>query len=476
MRTAWFSLLLLAALVPSSSDGGNLFDFESPAGATLFGAGVGESISSSIFEVDPETGATSNEVTALPSSQIFSLATQPGTNRIFCVYQDRGIQLIPGPGDTLPLLPIDGPGIFLGPPLSLGWIDPVTGEITRVADFSFESAPVFSGIPGITFDCEGNLYAVSGGSFPGESLEEIQEGPRLGPSQADGLVFSVNLLTGELTLIVEGATGDSHCLEFNPEDGLLYHFYTGEGRALETVHPVSGDLSDVPLGGSRYQAIQAVVYAGNGIFLGHQSGVDSFYAIRSDGQVEYVGPTPEDFEEIRGLTYSRAIGCPGASFQPDLLIGRRITDLRLDDFYTRTGKEQTVSGVRITARKGKSVVVPLEIQNDGSEFDRIRLGWGIVNLDSRGRRVGTGPRFRRQLFLRTPSGPRNVTAQISSRGTAMAPGESLLGFFKLTVRRQPARKVTDVLTTVSAVSLGDGSKVDVARARIRARIGGFHRN
>ncbi|MBN2561794.1 MAG: PEP-CTERM sorting domain-containing protein [Phycisphaerae bacterium] len=189
-------------------------------------------------------------------SGVLSLATQPGTNTLFGItYSTRG--------------PANG----------LVTIDPATGAFDFVVDMQdpIDPTPYFSTI---TFKPDGSLYTVAT--------------PDCG--WTPGAILEVDTGTGVLTdtgLTYGGVGGQA--IEFNPDDGLFYHFYNddsggGGNSFLETVDPVSGTVTPVGLTGYDFHAVNAVVYAGAGKFYAYDaaSGAGDLLEITTEGEVTWL--------------------------------------------------------------------------------------------------------------------------------------------------------------------------------------------
>ncbi len=197
--------------------------------------------------IDTDTFAITQTV-ALDGG-IYSLATQPGTNALFGLTQPFGGHLVT--------------------------IDPATGISTDVVQLvdPVDPTPYFSTI---TFTPDGSLYAVAT--------------PDCG--WTPGAILEVNMATGELTdtALTYGGYG-GQALEFNPDDGLFYHFYNESGGGtganfLETVDPVSGTVTPVALTGWDANAVNGVVYAGAGKFYAYDSSpAGDLLEITTDGVV-----------------------------------------------------------------------------------------------------------------------------------------------------------------------------------------------
>jgi len=204
--------------------------------------------------IDPDTFAIVQSVPL--ANDIYSLATQPGTDTLFGITYENG-----------------GNGLVT--------IDPATGTFTPVVELldPNDSRPYFSNI---TFTPDGSLYVVAT--------------PDCG--WTPGAILEVNMATGELTdtALTYGGHG-GQALEFNPDDGLFYHFYNdadlGEGNNfLETVDPVSGTVTPITLTGYDLNAVNGLVYAGAGKFYAYDAAelvsAGDLLEITADGVVTWL--------------------------------------------------------------------------------------------------------------------------------------------------------------------------------------------
>jgi guanyl-specific ribonuclease Sa len=127
----------------------------------------------------------------------------------------------------------------------LGILDPATGVITEIGDLG-------DNVSNITF-ANGALLAVTG---DGASVPET--------------LYSVNITTAAMTLITPLGNGnDGESIEFNPDDGLLYH-WSGWGTAniiMESINPTTLAITPIALTGATLANVGSSTYVGNGKFL-----------------------------------------------------------------------------------------------------------------------------------------------------------------------------------------------------------------
>ena len=207
---------------------------------------------------------------------IFSLAMQPGTNVLYGISYGVG-------GDNLVT------------------IDPVTGDMTSVVLFADPSDP-YPYYSGITFAPDGTLYAVA---TPDCGFDA-------------GAILEVDMGTGGLTdtgLTYSGEGGQS--LEFNPDDGLFYHFFNdgfggGGVASLETVDPLTGTVTDVPLTGYDYSVINGVVYAGDGKFYAYDNTVGDLLEVTTDGAATLLHTYATSYDG-HGLALDTYVPEPGSA-------------------------------------------------------------------------------------------------------------------------------------------------------------------
>lgn len=213
----------------------------------------------SFYDFNPATGALSNRVkqdfTTCPdiSGDVFSLAKHPGTGVIYGIVGDH--------------------------PHILATFDPNTAELSPVALLeNIDHITTITFGPGPSYP----LYAILG-----------KDGA---PS---GSIHRINLATGIATPTGWTTAGvGGHALEFNPDDGMLYHFYSsgdggGNPDGLEKINPATGAATPVVLSGAGYGAVNAVVYAGSNLFYAHDQVDKQFLSVTTGGVVTVLAATTE---------------------------------------------------------------------------------------------------------------------------------------------------------------------------------------
>ncbi len=206
-----------------------------------------------IGQIDPVTGALSNVNTLNGDDyELYGMATQPGTDTLFGITS------------------------------SANWIstaDASTGLVTRVVEMSSGGVMFASGdstwASGLTFQDDGTLWGIVG--YDG------------GDALPGGAIFTVDLGTGVATdsgFMPVGQGGQA--LEYNPDDGLLYHFYNdntgGEGNTfLRTLNLITGAATNVPLTGDDFGAVNGLAYAGGGMFYAYDYNPDRLVSITTGG-------------------------------------------------------------------------------------------------------------------------------------------------------------------------------------------------
>jgi len=189
------------------------------------------------------------DLALVPDDGIFSLAVQPGTNTLFGVTDEVG-----------------GDGLVT--------IDPATGAMTFVVQMLDPGDP-FPYFSNITFMPDGSLYTIAT--------------PDCG--WTPGAILQVDMGTGVLTDtgLTYGGFG-AQALEFNPDDGLFYHFYNDAGGGtgatfLDTVDPVTGTVTPITVSGYDLNAVNGLVYAGDGKFYAYDNTVGDLLEITTGGEV-----------------------------------------------------------------------------------------------------------------------------------------------------------------------------------------------
>jgi hypothetical protein len=213
-------VVLLGALLPASSK----------AGLALFSV---SSRSAILRTVDAADGST------LDASMVITLSGQ-------IVLGSTGLARDPQTGTVYALLKLLGL-----PTRELVTLDPETGIATSVGNTGDSFAA-------ITFDGNGTLYGMTGdGAAAPQSLYSL--------SKADA---TKTLLIGFGT--PEEEVTDGEVLAFNPGDGLLYRA-SGIGQPnveeiFHTIHPGTLGVVNVPLSGSDYEELTALLHLKGGFY------------------------------------------------------------------------------------------------------------------------------------------------------------------------------------------------------------------
>ncbi len=213
---------------------------------------------SDIGEIDSNTGLLSNiQNLNGDGEELYGLATEPGTNTIFGITNEANW---------------------------VSTVDPATGVVTHVAElmsggvsFGFDGSNDATWVSGITFQDNGTMWGVVGADG-GEALP-------------GGAIFTVDLNTGEATDSGIAPVGaGAQAIEYNPDDGLLYHFYNdsfggGGSTFFRAIDPGSGSITDIPLSGHDFNAVNGLTYGGDGMFYAYDraGGNDDLIAITTDG-------------------------------------------------------------------------------------------------------------------------------------------------------------------------------------------------
>jgi hypothetical protein len=159
----------------------------------------------------------------------------------------------------------------------LGTVNPATGVITEIGDLGDKVA-------NITF-ADGVLLGVTGdGAGTPETL------------------FSINTATAAMTLLTALGNGDDgESIEFNPDDGLLYHWSGWEAPiTMESINLVTFDITPITLSGELLDNVGASTYVGNNEFL--ISGVNSNVKyVTTAGVVTLTSNTTDSF---KGLVFA----------------------------------------------------------------------------------------------------------------------------------------------------------------------------
>lgn len=161
----------------------------------------------------------------------------------------------------------------------LGTINPANGSIVPKGLFS-------DNISNITF-VNGVLYGVTGdGSMNGPAL------------------WTIDINTAAMSFVtLLGNGNDGESIEFNPEDGLIYH-WSGWGSGfvvMETIDPATNAITPITLSGSSLANVGASTYAGNGRFLISDVNQSGLKYITSAG---VVSATPNTSIILKGLAFA----------------------------------------------------------------------------------------------------------------------------------------------------------------------------
>ena len=155
----------------------------------------------------------------------------------------------------------------------LGTIDPATGVITEVGDLG-------DNVANITF-ANGVLLGVTGdGAGVAETL------------------FSINTTTAAMTLLTPLGNGnDGESIEFNPDDGLLYH-WSGWGApiTMESINPFTSVITPITLSGGVLENVGASTYIGNNEFLISDVNNGGLKYVTTTGVVTLTSNTTDTFK------------------------------------------------------------------------------------------------------------------------------------------------------------------------------------
>ncbi|MDJ0869590.1 MAG: hypothetical protein QNK03_26055, partial [Myxococcota bacterium] len=211
-----------------------------------------------IGDIDPSTGLYTVRC-ADPS--IVAMATRPGTDEVFVVSTGGRLSTVdPRTGLSGDWIPLSANGV--------PFPDTGSNDVTRVS--------------GITFDESGVLWGIVGGNA-GDALPD------------PGTIFTLDPATGEATDAGFTRAGiGAHSLEFNPDDGLLYHFFNdakgGNGTSfLRTIDPSTGAAS-LPFAtwGDPFATVNGVVYAGDGEFYVYSYWDETLLSITTSGEARWL--------------------------------------------------------------------------------------------------------------------------------------------------------------------------------------------
>ncbi|MFK7785467.1 MAG: T9SS type A sorting domain-containing protein [Crocinitomicaceae bacterium] len=162
----------------------------------------------------------------------------------------------------------------------LGILDPATGVITEIGDMG-------DNVANITF-VNGALLAVTG---DGANVAET--------------LYSVDILTGAMTLInALGNGSDGESIEFNPDDGLLYH-WSGWGApiTMESINPLTFAITPIATSGAILDNVGSSTYVGNGRFLVSDVNDGGLKYVTTSGVVTLTSNTNDTF---KGLAFAGA--------------------------------------------------------------------------------------------------------------------------------------------------------------------------
>ncbi len=163
-------------------------------------------------------------------------------------------------------------------------IDPVTALVTPVFDTELGGHQIID----ITFDDDGNLWAVTGNSG----------------TDPNALV-RVDMLTEVVTLVMNTGGSYPQTIAWNPDDGLLYNLY-GNTVALQTIHPVTKVVTPVPLSATAPDLHQpgSLEYDLNArmFVMGELAHPQDFYHLFADGRIIDVGNLSHECIGLAKLT------------------------------------------------------------------------------------------------------------------------------------------------------------------------------
>jgi hypothetical protein len=99
-----------------------------------------------------------------------------------------------------------------------------------------------------------------------------------------------------------GNGSDGEEIAFNPDDGMLYHASgTGVGRILETIHPGTLAITNIPLSGATLNEVTGLTYEGAGVLVAsHRPASSGISTITTGGVGTSIGPTDV---ALAGLAY-----------------------------------------------------------------------------------------------------------------------------------------------------------------------------
>jgi hypothetical protein len=221
-----------------------------------------ENGSDELREVDILTGETLDEMPlTLDDEPVFaaaSLATDPTDGTVFILVKREAASE-------------EDPQGFSGaePNAILGTVDVSTGEVTEIAELDGHFSEM-------AFDDEGTLYGVTGAGY-------------IGNDPLDRELHTIDKETGESEFVQTlNETEWGHGLEFNPEDGRLYHYARtfDEGGGLFQSFVPGDDPVEISISGEAPDSGTFLRYLGNDSFIFGEWGNN--YLLTADGEISFL--------------------------------------------------------------------------------------------------------------------------------------------------------------------------------------------
>jgi uncharacterized repeat protein (TIGR01451 family) len=234
-----------------------------------------------IRRIDPSNAAT---LSAVPMGGNLTMGTVVGAN---------GLARHPITGEMWAMLQVAGVGAT---GRTLGKVDPLTGDVTVIGD----TGDFFAGI---AFDCNGNLYGVTGdGANVAESL------------------FLLNQTNGQPTLVGALGNGDfGEAIGFNPTDNLMYHASGFNTVIFESFDPTSPPFTFMNIsivgtaleneepGALAFEASTGNLLWKQGSTFGMSPPPQLLFRVTTAGVEMLVGTFDH---RVKGLAYDGPTGCP----------------------------------------------------------------------------------------------------------------------------------------------------------------------
>lgn len=173
----------------------------------------------------------------------------------------------------------------------LATLDADTGALEKIGNFTQFFAA-------ITFDCSGGLYGLTGN--------------KVSPGLIPGSLWKIDQQTASATFLLNlsvGANDGGQALAFNPDDGLLYRWYTSL-PLMETINLQDKVVTPVDMIGQAPVYPEGVGYNGSGVFYATEYNSNDVFEINTTGFSQLAnGSTNSNDVSVKGIAPQDAREC-----------------------------------------------------------------------------------------------------------------------------------------------------------------------